>query len=301
MTAPDYGLLALFLTVADTRNFTEAAQRLGITRSAVSQGVRKLEDQLGVALAVRTTRNLRLTETGARFAARLRTPLAELDGAMAEASDRAQPRGHLRLVSTSIAERFLSGGLIASFAAAYPDITLDITVSDDEGDIVSAGFDAGVRLGEVIEQDMIAVALSGPQRQVAVASPTYIEAHGAPLSPHDLVDHRCIGWRSQPENAPYRWEFAQNGHDFDVAVNPQITTNDMLLMIRIAVAGGGISFGMEETYQPYLARGELVRLLGEFLPEFPGFYFYFPSRRNMEPKLRVFADHCRAYARASEN
>lgn len=299
MTAPDYGLLAMFLTVAETRNFTAAAERLGITRSAVSQGVRKLEDQLGVALAVRTTRNLRLTETGARLAARLRAPLSELDSAVSDASDQKRPRGHLRLISTSIAERFLSGGLIASFAAACPEITLDITVSDDEGDIVGAGFDAGVRLGEVIDQDMIAIALTGMQRQVTVASPAYLATHGAPLVPQDLLKHRCIGWRSQPHNAPYRWEFAQHGHDFDVAVNPQITTNDMLLMIRIAVAGGGISIGMEETYQPYLARGELVRVLDDFLPEFKGFYLYFPSRRNMEPKLRVFADHCRSYVRST--
>ena len=209
------------------------------------------------------------------------------------------PRGLLRIAATSVAERFLSGPLIASFAVAYPEVTIDVTVTDDEFDIVAAGFDAGVRLGEVIEQDMIAVPLTGDQREAVVAAPAYLDAHGAPRHPRDLVDHRCIGWRPAPQAAPYRWEFEEDGVAFDVAVEPQITTNDMLLMLRTALAGGGITFAMEETFRPYLERGELVSLLQDYLPPFPGFFLYFADRRNMAPKLRALVDHVRRYRRGA--
>lgn len=173
-------------------------------------------------------------------------------------------------------------------------MVLDITVTDDESDIVAAGFDAGVRLGEVIEQDMVAIPITGLQRQVTVASPAYLAAHGTPRHPRELIAHRCIGWRPAPEVAPYRWEFGENGRDFDVSVEPRITTNDMQLMIRTALAGGGITIGMEETFLPYIERGELVSLLDDFLPPFPGFYLYYPSRHNQPPKLRALIDHVRA-------
>lgn len=201
----------------------------------------------------------------------------------------------MRVAVTSIAERFLSGPLAVSFAEAYPGITFDLTVTDEEFDIVAAGYDAGVRLGEVIEQDMVAVPVSGAQRQVVVASPAYLQRHGTPTKPFELLNHRCIGWRPAPEVAPYRWEFADKGGAFDVGVNPQITTNDMLLMIRTALSGGGITIGMEDTFRPWLDSGELVSLLSEYLPSFPGFYLYFPSRHNQPPKLRALIDHVRAY------
>ncbi len=291
----DLNLLRVFLAVAESHNFRAAADRLGVTRSAVSQGIRRLEDVLGVALVQRSTRHVRLTEAGQRLQRRIAGPLATVDAALEDVPDDGPPRGLLRVAATSIAEHFLSGPLIASFAAAYPGITLDVTVTDAEFDIVGAGFDAGVRLGEVIEQDMVAVPLTGPQRQVAVAAPAYLARYGAPRHPRDLVAHRCIGWRPAPDSAPYRWEFAEGGRDFDVAVAPQVTTNDMLLMVRTALAGGGITFGMEATFQPYLARGELVTLLGDYLPAFPGFFLYFPSRHNPPAKLRALVEHVRAF------
>ncbi|TIT99504.1 MAG: LysR family transcriptional regulator, partial [Mesorhizobium sp.] len=168
-----------------------------------------------------------------------------------------------------------------------------------EFDIIAAGFDAGVRLGEVIERDMIAVPLTGDQRQVAVATPDYLARHGTPEHPRDLVHHRCIGWRPQPHTAPYRWEFEKDGRAFDVSVEPQITTNDMLLMIRTALAGGGITFGMEETFRPHLERGELVSILSDWLPPFAGFFLYFPSRHTVTPKLRALIDHVRHYRQRS--
>lgn len=291
---PDLNLLPMFLAVAETRSFRATADRLGVTRSAVSQGMRRLENACGTTLVVRTTRSVRLTEAGERLLVAIRQPVSDIDAAMEGLGGESVPRGHLRIAATSIAERFLSGPLIVSFAERYPNVTLDVTVTDEEFDIVAAGFDAGVRLGEVIEQDMIAVPVTGEQREIAVASPGYVEAHGSPVHPHDLTRHRCIGWRRAPEVAPHRWEFEENGVPFDVQVEPRITTNDMLLLIRTAVAGGGITFGPEEVFRPYIHSGTLVSLLEAFLPTFPGFFLYFPQRRNMAPKLRALVDHVRS-------
>jgi DNA-binding transcriptional LysR family regulator len=287
----DLNLLPLFQAVAEADNFRAAADRLGVTRSAVSQGMRRLEDSLGVALVTRTTRSVHLTEAGERLRAALAGPVSEITTALEYLTADLQPRGLLRLAVTSIAESFLSGPLLASFAAANPAVTIDVTVTDEEFDIVAAGFDAGVRLGEVIEQDMIAVPLGPNQREAAVAAPAYLAAHGAPAHPRDLVHHRCIGWRPAPNVAPYRWEFAENGVAFNVAVNPQITTNDLRLMLRSAMSGAGITFATRETFQPYVESGELTWLLEDFLPPFPGFYLYYPQRRNMAPKLRALVEH----------
>lgn len=292
---PDLNLLRFFLAVAKTRNFRAAADHLGVTRSAVSQGIRRLEDGLGIALVQRTTRSVTLTEAGSRLHQQIAGPLSTVGAALEDAVVDGPPRGLLRIAVTPIAERFLSGPLIVSFAESYPGVTLDVTVTDDEADIVGAGYDAGVRLGEVIEQDMVVVPITGPQRQMTVAAPSYLARHGTPLHPRDLIEHRCIGWRPAPGVTPYRWEFREDGRDFDLTVEPQITSNDMLLMVRAAVAGGGITIGMEETFTPYIARGELVPLLEAYLPPFAGFFLYFPSRRNQPPKLRALIEHVRAF------
>ena len=289
----DLNLLPLFVAVAEEDNFRAAADRLGVTRSAVSQSVRRLEDAFGTTLVTRTTRAVRLTEAGERLHAALSQPMSDIGAALEHVAGDLSPRGHLRIAVTSIAERFLSGPLIASFAAAYPEVTIDITVTDDEFDIVAAGFDAGVRLGEVIEQDMIAVPITGDQREMVVASPEYLDSHGTPSHPRELVQHRCIGWRPAPHVAPYRWEFVEDGVWFDVAVDPQITTNDLRLMLRSALAGAGVTFATEETFRPYVDTGQLTSLLEEYLPPFPGFFLYFPQRRNMAPKLRALVDHVR--------
>lgn len=289
----DYNLLPLFLAVAEEANFRAAADRLGVTRSAVSQGMRRLEDGFGASLVTRTTRAVRLTEAGERLYEALSRPMTEIAGALESVDADPSPRGRLKIAVTSIAEPFLSGPLIASFAAAHPHVVVDITVTDEEFDIVARGFDAGVRLGEVIEQDMIAVPIGGPVREAVVASPAYVAAHGAPEHPRDLTRHRCIGWRSAPDVAPHHWDFEENGVPFNVAVEPQITTNDLSFMLRAALAGGGITFATEETFRPHIESGALVSLLEDYLPPFPGFYLYFPNRRNMAPKLRALIDHIR--------
>lgn len=295
----DLNLLPLFLAVAEERSFSAAAERLGVTRSAVSQGIRRLEDTFGTLLVMRTTRSVNLTEAGERLRKSLSVPLSTIDAACEDVLSDNGPRGHLKIAITSIAEEFLSGPLLASFAAANPAVTIDIVVSDDEFDIVAAGFDAGVRLGDVIEKDMIAVPLTGQQREVVVASPTYLAAHSAPRHPRELIRHRCIGWRPSPDVAPYRWEFEEAGIPFDVAVEPHITTNDLRLMLRLALAGGGITFATYETFRPFIEKGQLVSLLDDFLPPFPGFYLYFPQRRNMAPKLRALIEHVRQWGKTS--
>lgn len=289
----DLNLLPLLIAVAEERNFRAAADRLGVTRSAVSQGVRRLEDAMGVQLVMRTTRAVRLTEAGERLVESVRGPLAAVQGAIEAGTD--APSGRLRLAVSSIAEDFLSGPLLARFAEAHPRVIVDVTVTDDELDIVAHGYDAAVRLGEVIQQDMIAVPVSGPQTEVAAASPGYVAQHGAPDHPRALLDHRCIGWRPGPDTAPWRWEFEEHGKPLAVMVDPQVTTNDLRLMLRVALAGGGITFAPRACMQEYFDSGALVPLLTDYLPPFAGFYLCFPQRRHMAPKLRALVDHVRRW------
>jgi DNA-binding transcriptional LysR family regulator len=291
---PDFNALAVFALVAEEKSFRAAADRMGVTRSAVSQTIRKLEETLGIALVSRTTRSVALTEAGERLYAEAAPALADMRGAIEAAANlRGLPRGRLVLAVSSIADSFLSGPLLASFLEENPDVKLHVTVTDEEFDIVAQGYDAGVRLGEVIAQDMIAVPVSGEQRQLAVASPDYIERFGSPRHPSELASRRCIGWRRTASVAPYRWEFEEDGREFSVSVADTITTTDMALMINLAIAGAGISFGMEDSFLPAIARGELVPILEDFCPRFPGFYLYYPSRRNMAPKLRALVEHLR--------
>lgn len=289
---PDLNALAVFALVAEERSFRAAADRLGVTRSAVSQTIRRLESSLGIALVLRTTRSVNLTEAGERLHAEIAPAVAEMRAALEKTGAlTGRPRGRLRLAVSSIAERFLSGPFLAGFADANPDVALDVTVTDEEFDIVAEGYDAGVRLGEVIEQDMIAVPVAGDERQLAVCAPSYRDRFGVPSHPADLASHACIGWRPSPKAAPYRWEFTEGTKDFSVAVAPRFTTNDMALMIKLATAGAGITFGMEESFRPSIIRGELVPILEDYCPFFAGFYLYYPSRRNIAPKLRVLIDY----------
>ena len=292
----DLNLLTVFATVAEAQNFRAAADRLGVSRSAVSQSIQRLENGIGTALVLRNTRSVHLSEAGERLHDALAQPLSDIQSVLDRVAADDRPRGLLRLAVTSIAEEFLSGPLLAGFAQANPDVTIDVTVTDEEFDIVAAGFDAGVRLGEVIEQDMIAVPVTGEQREAAVASPAYLAEHGVPSHPRELMRHRCIGWRRAPEVAPHRWEFEEAGVAFDVSVEPQITTNDLRLMLRSALCGAGITFAPRETFRTYVEAGELVWLLEAFLPPFPGFYLYYSQRRNMAPKLRALIDHVRRRA-----
>lgn len=292
----DLNALAIFVVIAEEPSLRAAADRLGVTRSAVSQSLRRLEAELGVALVRRTTRAMSLTEEGTRLRDEIAPAIADMRAAIEGVRGHSgEVRGQLRLAVSSIAESVLSGPLLTEFGRSHPKVQLDVLVTDEEFDIVAEGFDAGVRLGEVIEEDMVAVPVSGDQRHVAVCAPAYRATAGAPSHPRDLVAHRCIGWRPSPRSAPYRWEFTEDGRDFAVAVEPEITTNDMALMVKLARSGAGISFGMEETFRADLDAGSLVPLLEAFCPPFPGFFLYYPSRRNMPRRLRAFVEIARRH------
>jgi len=284
--------ISTFVAVAEAKGFRAAGRRLGVSGSAVSQALRRLEERLGVALVRRTTRSVRLSEAGERLYASVRPALDEVRAAVAAVGEMAdEPRGTLRLSVSGSAESFLRGPTLEGFVAAYPRVRLDIIVGGDPADIVAEGYDAGVRLGEMIDQDMIAVPASGKQRMVVVGSPAYLAGHGAPAHPRELTGHACINWHAGAGAPPYRWEFTEDGHDFTVATEARIVTNDLPLMVRLARAGVGLTMLMEEVVRPLLERGELVTVLGEFSTPFPGFYLYYPQRRHTSPALRALIDY----------
>jgi DNA-binding transcriptional LysR family regulator len=294
----EVGALGVFVGVAEKRSFRAAAEELGVTSSAVSQTLKQLEEQLGLQLLVRTTRSVGLTDAGEQLYSRLAPAFMEVRAALEALSElRQRPAGALRLVVSSIAEGFLTEATLAGFLRQYPDIRLDICLDDGPADLVLQGFDAGVRLGEVVGQDMVTVSVSGPQRQVVVGSPEYFAAHGKPRHPRELHAHACIGWRHYANPAPYRWEFTEDGRDFELSIEARVNTNDKSLMQQLARQGVGLSIGMEEYFRPQIERGELVTVLDAFCPPFPGFFLYYPSRSHMPKKLAALVEYLRARAK----
>jgi len=286
--------MAVFVAVAEAKGFRAAGERLGVSGSAVSQALRRLEERLGVALVRRTTRSVNLTEAGERLYASARPALEDLRAAATAVSEMSgEPRGTLRIQVAGAAESFLSGALLADFLGAHPQIHLDVLVSDQPIDIVAEGFDAGIRLGEVIDRDMIAVPVSGDLRLVVVGAPSYFARRKKPKHPRDLVEHDCINWHPTAETPPYRWEFTENGRDFSVDVRARVLTNDPALNVRLAIAGAGLTLADESRSRDALARGELVAVLEKFSTPFPGFYLYYPQRRQASPALRALVDYLR--------
>ena len=294
----DLNAMAVFVAVAETKGFRSAGERLGVSGSAVSQALRRLEEQLGVALVQRTTRSVRLTEAGERLYASARPALEELRAAVAAVGElSAEPRGTLRLHTAGAAESFLSGPLLAGFLDVHPHVRLDLFVSDEPVDIVAEGYDGGIRLGEVIDRDMIAVPVSGDLRLVVVGAPSYFAQHPKPKHPRDLVEHDCINWHPTPNAPPYRWEFTENGRDFSVDVRARVLTNDPTLNVRLARAGAGLTLADESRSRDGVASGALVSVLEEFSTPFPGFYLYYPQRRHASPALRALVDYLRSTRR----
>ena len=296
----DLNALAVFVAVAEARGFRSAGAHLGVSASAVSQTLRKLEAQLGVVLLQRTSRSVRLTSAGDQLYAAVRPALAEVRTAVAALGEMGdEPRGTLRLHASGAVESELRGPLLAGFLAAHPHVDLDVTVSDARVDIVAAGYDAGVQLGEVIDRDMIAVPVSGDVRLIAVASPAYLARRGRPSHPRDLADHDIINWHATGDEAPYRWEFTEGGRDFAVSVRSRVLTTDTALMLGLARAGAGIAMLWEGLVRDDIARGDLVAVLEEFSTPFSGFYLYYPQRRQASAALRALIEHLRSSRRPS--
>ena len=302
ITSSDFGQLRAFVAVGEVRSFSRAADALGVSPSALSQMVRAFEERVGVQLLNRTTRSVSLTDAGETLFQRVGPAVGELGAALGQVRRyRERPAGVVRIHATRLAAELYLDPILGSFYQAYPDVILDITVDDTVVDVVAGGYDAALRIGEFIERDMIATRLGPDLRQLAVASPDYIDQHGAPQTPRDLTAHRCIRWRWPGHSAPYNWEFWENGTWFVVAVDGPLIANSKDMGVRAAIDGVGIAFAIEPMAAAAIAAGRLVPMLEQWSAPFPGHHLCYPQQRQMAPALRAFIDHVRAGAAVSRN
>ncbi|MCS3740113.1 MULTISPECIES: LysR family transcriptional regulator [unclassified Rhizobium] len=291
----DYNQMRAFIAVAEYLSFSRAAEVLGVSPSALSQMIRSFEKRVGMRLLHRTTRNVSLTEGGENLFRRVRPAAFELGDALAQtriAGER--PAGTVRVHAFRSAAQKHIQPILKSFAERYPDIVLDITIDDETVDIVAGGYDVAVRIGEVIERDMVAVRLGPELRQLAVATPDYFSQHGRPEHPRDLVHHRCVRWRWPGHQAPYAWEFFENDAWFSVAVNGPLILSDKETALNAALQGVGIGFAVEDTVADYIGQGRLVSCLEAWSAPFPGWFVCYPQQRQMAPALRAFIDAVRS-------
>jgi DNA-binding transcriptional LysR family regulator len=291
MSAPPLHLLPAFLAVAEHQNFTKAAAALGISTSAVSQAVRALEAHVGVALLLRTTRSVSVTEAGQRLVTSAAPALKHAVEALASvASSAHEVVGRLRLNVPTIVVETVVGPVLPVFVARHPRATVDVWVEDRLVDIVAEGFDAGVRLSEAMEKDMVSVRLTEPFRFVVVGSPAYLRRRGTPSHPRQLMEHTLIGYRSPTTGAPYRWELERGRTEFEVPVDGPVWTNHDGVMIELAARGVGLAYVAETSARRFLDDGQLEVVLEAWAPRVPGSFLYLPSRAQASPTLRAFID-----------
>jgi DNA-binding transcriptional LysR family regulator len=288
----DLGELAAFAVVADERSFTRAAARLGISQSALSHSMRGLEKRLGLQLLARTTRSVSPTAAGSALLHDLAPALERIERSLAEArKQRETAAGRIRLVIPRTATYMVLLPRLAQFTRAYPEIVLEVTSSNDPVDLVAGGYDAGVQIGEFIQRDMIAVRVSKDLRLAVVGSPEYFKSHKIPRTPRDLKDHACIGFRFS--SGIYRWEFEKGRKT--LTINPQgpATFDDPDLVIQAVLNGVGIGTAMEVPLAEMIAKGRLVQVLRDWCPTFPGYFLYYPSRRNQPAALAALINTLR--------
>jgi DNA-binding transcriptional LysR family regulator len=294
MLPSDHSALDTFLVVAEERSFTRAAKRQGVSPSAVSHSMRSLEEELGVRLLARTTRSVSLTEAGERLLLRLKPALTEVEETLSYISGEAhKPMGRLRLLLPRFAVSSVLAPKLALLNQKYPGIVLDVTTDNSRRDIVADGFDAGIHFGEYIEKDMIAVRVSPDHRPAIAGSPDYFRSHPKPREPRDLLQHSCINFRHGPSEL-YRWEFEKGKKELSVAVNGPLIVDDLELVLRAALDGIGLVFVGEHEAAPYLAEGRLIRVLQDWCQPFPGFYIYYPSRRQHTAALSALIEVLRS-------
>ncbi len=285
--------LTALAAIVTHRSFRKAADELGVSPSTLSHMMRTLELKMGVRLLNRTTRSVSPTEAGERLVARLQPVLKELDLALEEVdSVRSRPSGSLRINASEPAARLLMQSVVPTFLARYPDMSVDLVTEGRLIDIVAGGFDAGVRLGESLPQDMIAVRFGGPVRFLAVASPAYLAGRTPPLVPDDLKDHACIRVRL-PSGKLYRWEFAKHGQELTVDVPGSLTLDHIGLTIEAAADGMGIAYVPDHSAQPLIKAGKLVTVLDDWCPSIPGLFLYYPGHRHVPSGLKAFVDMLR--------
>lgn len=286
--------LAVFVTVARRRSFTQAAKELGVSSSAVSQAVRQLEEKLGHALLARTTRNVSLTEAGRRLmedaAPGLQSALAALEHLSA---DTTQLTGSLRLSVPAFSLPLVVEPVLAKFLEVHPHVHVDVSVQDRLVNIVEEGYDAGIRLSEAVERDMVQVRLTPAFRFLVVGAPSYLERHGAPRRPKDLANHACLGYRSPSTGLPYHWEFEQGRKELSVPVKGPLASDHAPLLLSMAAAGLGLAYVADLEAAPWLRNGALRPVLEDWAPTVPGLFLYFPNRTRASRPLRAFIDMAR--------
>ena len=285
MLPSDLTSLATFLAVAEERSFTKAAKRRGVSPSAISHAMRTLEEELGVRLLARTTRSVALTGAGEQLVGRLKPALTDVGQALNDiAGQRNRPGGRVRLLIPRLAVSSVLAPKLGILNSKYPDIVLDVTTDDSRRDIVADGFDAGVHFGEYIEKDMIAVRVSPDQRPAIVGSPGYFRTHPKPKEPRDLLQHPCINFRHGAAGL-YRWEFEKSKKEISVGVTGPLIVDDLGLVLRAALDGVGLAFVAETDVPNHLAEGTLIRVLQDWSQPYPGFFLYYPSRRQQTASL----------------
>jgi len=294
MEREDWGSLAAFAVVAEERSFTRAAARLGVSPSALSHTLRRLEERLHIQLLARSTRSVATTEAGERLLARLRPAIAEISGAVEELGhllDR--PSGNLRITASRTAARMAVTPILPRFTQTYPEIVVEILVDPALTNIVAQRFDAGIRLGESLEKDVVAIPVTGPLRMAVVGSRKYLASHPAPAVPRDLAKHRCINFRLASAGTLYKWEFEKARHKVEVGVEGPLISGDIDIVTDAAVAGVGLAYLFEDQVATPLKSGALVRVLDDWCPPIPGFFLYYPGRRQVSPALAAFIDAIR--------
>src|ERR1700758_5392151 len=292
MRGSDFAELRAFVAVVERASFARAAGHLGLSASALSQTIRQLETRLGVRLLNRTTRSVAPTPAGARLYERITPMMLELDAAVAEAmTATGRTAGTLRINALGMAVRKVIAPRLGRFHLAHPDVVLGIVVDDGLSDIVAGRFDAGIRVGERLEKDMIAVRLTPDVGMLAVASPDYLARRGVPQTPADLHRHACINWRFPGSGQIYRWQLGRRGKKVEIAVEGPPNSNPQDILGGAALQGLGILYAYDdERIDEAMARGRLKRILADWSPMSPGLYLYYSNRRHPQPALRAFID-----------
>ena len=294
MAQTNYNDLLAFLAVAREGSFTRAAAKLGVSQSALSQTIRALEARLDLRLLVRTTRSVSATEDGEHLLRTVAPRFDEIEAELAMLSERrSKPAGTIRVSAGEHAALTVLQPAIARLLPQYPDINVEVIVENGMTDIVAARYDAGVRLGEQVAKDMIAVPISGDFRMAVVASPAYFASRPPPATPQELTMHNCINMRLPTHGGLYVWEFAKDGKEVNVRVEGQLVYNNLAMRLHAALAGLGLACIPEDTAAPHLANGTLVRVLDDWSPPWPGYKLYYPSRRHPTPAFTLLVEALR--------
>ncbi len=298
MRGNEFAELQAFICITEQGSFVRAAERLQVSPSALSQTIKGLEARLGVRLFHRTTRRVGMTQAGERLLKRLKPAFAEIESAITDTTELGErPRGKLRIHTFRVGYQLYLEPLLAAFTETCPEIELDLTLDDHPVDMIESGFDGAIRLGELLEQDMVAIPLGPMLRHCVVASPDYVTRYGKPRTPSELHLHRCINWRWPGQIHPYQWEFQRDSGWFRVAVNGPLIVNDLRAMLDAAVNGVGIAFSVEAWATPLIREGRLVTMLEPWCAPFDGFYFCYPRQRHHLAAMRAFIDFLKRHVR----